>query len=153
MLSKRAKYGLKALLMLAERHGEGPVLSGDIAQREHIPAKFLELILLGLKREGLAVSRQGRGGGYRLAKPPKEITVGRVVRVLDGPLAPLPCVSRTAYQRCAECYDEQTCAIRLVMEDVRQATAHILDNTTLADLLQRSRSAGKLPKGVLNLAI
>lgn len=153
MLSKRAKYGLKALLVLAERYGQGQVLSADIARREHIPAKFLELILLALKRDGLVVSRQGRGGGYRLALPPADVAVGRAVRVLDGPLAPLPCVSRTAYQRCEECHDEQSCAIRLVMEDVREATARILDHTSLADLLARSQAAGRLPKGVLNFAI
>ena len=153
MLSKRAKYGLKALLMLADRHGQGSVLSAEIARTEHIPAKFLELILLALKREGLLTSRKGRHGGYQLAKAPDEISVGRAVRVLDGPMAPLPCVSRTAYQRCEECHDEATCAIRLVMEEAFQATTRILDTTTLADLLQRSRTAGKLPKGVLNYAI
>ncbi|MDX2168314.1 MAG: Rrf2 family transcriptional regulator [Deltaproteobacteria bacterium] len=153
MLSKRAKYGLKALLMLADRYGQGPTLNADIARTEHIPAKFLELILLALKREGLVSSRKGRHGGYQLAKPPQEITVGRAVRVLDGPQAPLPCVSRTAYERCEECHDEAACALRLVMEEAFQASARILDTTTLADLLQRSRTAGKLPKGVLNYAI
>jgi Rrf2 family protein len=153
VLSKRAKYGLKALLMLADRYGQGPVLNADIARTEHIPPKFLELILLALKREGLVTSRKGRHGGYQLAKMPQEITVGRAVRVLDGPQAPLPCVSRTAYERCEECHDEAACAIRLVMEEAFQASARILDTTTLADLLQRSRIAGKLPKGVLNYAI
>lgn len=137
MLSQKAKYGLKALIHLAARAGEGPVVIGALAESERIPAKFLEQILLELKRGGLLSSRKGRGGGYELARPPDRIAVGTIVRLLDGPLAPIACVSVTAYRPCAECADEATCGVRLVMKDVRDAIADILDNTSLADVLRR----------------
>ena len=137
MLSKKSKYALKALMVLAKEYGQGPVLISDIAQREEIPRKFLELILLELKNQGILQSKKGKGGGYFLGHPPAQISVGHVVRVLDGPLAPLPCVSKTAYMRCRECRDERTCAIRMVMKEVREATAQILDSTSLADMLRR----------------
>jgi Rrf2 family protein len=136
MLSRKAKYALKGMLALAERHGQGPVLISEIAG-DHMPRKFLESILLELKNHGLLHSKKGKGGGYFLAKPPDVITIGRIVRIIDGPIAPLPCVSRTAYMRCEECPDERTCGIRLLMKDVREATAQILDSTTLADLIHR----------------
>jgi len=153
VLSKRAKYGLKAMLLLSERYEQGPVLSADIAKHEGIPSKFLEMILLALRNDGLLHSKKGRGGGYQLAKPPESITIGRVVRVLDGPIAQLPCVSQTAYRRCDECRDEVSCGVRLVMKDVWEATTRILDLTTLADVINRQREAGVLPKGVLSFAI
>jgi Rrf2 family protein len=137
MLSKKSKYALKALLVLAKEYGQGPVQIADVSSREHIPQKFLELILLELKNQGFLQSRKGKGGGYSLRKPPTAISMGSVIRVLEGPLAPLPCVSRTAYVRCQECRDERTCGLRLVMKDVRDATARILDSTTLADMLRR----------------
>jgi|SRR5271157_6423743 len=137
MLSKKTKYALKALMVLAKEHGQGPVLISDIAQREDIPRKFLELILLELKNQGILQSKKGRGGGYFLAKPPRQVSVGHVIRVLEGPLAPLPCVSKTSYMRCRECRDERTCGIRMVMKEVRDATSKILDSTTLADMLKR----------------
>jgi|SRR5215475_2333141 len=137
MLSKKAKYGLKALIVLAKEYGQGPVLISDIAQREDIPRKFLELILLELKNDGILQSRKGKGGGYFLGHSPSQISIGHAIRVMDGPLAPLPCVSKIAYMRCAECHDEQTCAVRMVMKEVREATTRILDSTTLADLLKR----------------
>jgi Rrf2 family protein len=107
-----------------------------IAEREQIPAKFLEQILLSLKNAGLLHSKMGVGGGYYLAKPPEEITLGQIVRVLDGPLAPINCVSHMAYEPCG-CPDEETCGLRLVMLDVRNAIADILDNTSLADVSAR----------------
>jgi Rrf2 family protein len=113
----------------------------DLAARERIPQKFLELILLDLKNHGLLHSRRGRGGGYLLGKPPDAVALGQIIRILDGPLAPLPCVSQTAYRRCEECPDELTCGIRLVMKDVRDATARILDGTTLAQVLARVDTA------------
>jgi len=134
MLSKKAKYALKALLFLAREERRRPVLIADIAQKEAIPKKFLELILLDLKRHGILQSKKGKGGGYYLGKPPEQITFGQVIRILDGPLAPLPCVSQTAYQKCEECKDELTCGIRLVMKEVRDATARILDGTHLANV-------------------
>ena len=137
MLSKKSKYALKAVMVLAKEYGQGPVLISDIAQREGIPRKFLELILLELKNQGLLQSRKGRGGGYFLGREPHLISVGHVVRALDGPLAPLPCVSKTAYMRCRECRDERTCGIRIVMKEVRDATAKIMDSTSIADMLKR----------------
>ncbi len=137
MLSNKTKYALKALQVLAKEYGQGPVLISEIARRENIPAKFLELILLELKNQGILQSKKGKGGGYFLARPPHSVSVGQVVRAMEGPLAPLPCVSRTAYMRCRECRDERSCGIRLVMKDVRDATAKILDSTTLADMLKR----------------
>ena len=143
MLSQKSKYALKAMVVLAREHGHGPLLISDIAARERIPRRFLELILLELKNGGVLHSRKGKGGGYLLSKPPGNITVGQVLRILEGPLAPLPCVSRTAYQKCEECVDERTCGVRILMKDVRDATAAILDSTTFADVLKRSRMAGK----------
>lgn len=144
MLSKKAKYGLRALLLLAREYGQGHLLISELAQRESIPKKFLELILLELKNGGLLQSKKGRGGGYSLSKPPERITFGHVIRVLEGPLAPVPCVSQTAYQKCEECKDETTCGIRLVMKDVRDATAKILDGMSLAEVLERMERAAKL---------
>jgi Rrf2 family protein len=134
VLSRKSKYGLKALLALAQREDRGPVLISELADRDAMPKKFLEAILLELKRHGVVESRKGKGGGYFLRRKPAEITFGEVIRVFDGPLAAVPCVSKLAYMKCAECVDEQTCGVRLAMKDVRDATAHILDNTTLADV-------------------
>jgi Rrf2 family protein len=136
MLSNKAKYALKALIVLAKEYGQGPVLVSEIARREGMPRKFLELILLDLRNDGTLHSRKGKGGGYFLVHPPNRVSVGHVIRLLDGPLAPLPCISKTAYMRCRECLDERRCAIRMIMKEVRDATARILDSTTVADLLQ-----------------
>jgi Rrf2 family protein len=141
MLSQKSKYALKALTVLAQEHGHGPVLISEIATRERIPRRFLELILLELKNRGVLHSRKGKGGGYLLSKPPANISVGHVLRILEGPLAPLPCASRTAYQKCEECVDERTCGIRILMKEVRDATAAILDSATLEDVLRRSQAA------------
>src|SRR4030095_13416799 len=138
MLSMKAKYGLRALAALAKEHGNGPILISDIASTESIPHKFLELILLDLKRKGILQSKRGKGGGYALSRPPSRISVGEVIRVLDGTLALLPCVSQTAYQRCDECIDEMTCGIRHVMKEVRDRTSEILDGTSLEDLTRRN---------------
>jgi Rrf2 family protein len=124
-------------------------LIAEIAQREGIPKKFLELILLDLKNHGILQSKKGKGGGYFLGKTPETISVGNVVRVLGGPLAPVPCVSQTAYMKCPECKDERTCGTRLVMKEVRDATAKILDGTSLSDLLDRVKSAAQEEKGTL----
>jgi len=123
--------------VLAKEYGQGPVLISDIANREALPRKFLELILLELRNHGILGSKKGKGGGYFLARRPELVHLGEVLRVLEGPLAPLPCVSKTAYVRCAECRDERTCGIRMIMKDVRDATARILDQTSLADVLKR----------------
>ena len=145
-LTKRGEYGLKALIDLAAQ--EDPQTATqikDIAQRQQIPVKVLEQILLTLKNAGLLRSRAGVGGGYYLAKLPSEITLGQVVRVLDGPLAPIPCVSQMAYERCV-CADEATCGLRLAMLDVRNAIADILDQTTLADVTARTEHAQRAEK-------
>jgi Rrf2 family protein len=141
VLSNKSKYGLKALLVLAEEAGRGPVLVSELARRDAIPKKFLEAILLELNRHGLVQSKKGKGGGYFLRRTPDQITFGEVIRVLEGPLAAVPCVSQMAYSRCAECLDEDTCGVRLAMKEVRDATARILDGTTLADI--NARVAGK----------
>jgi len=134
----KAKYGLRAMIALARSYGQGPVLIAELAKTQRIPHKFLELILLELKKKGVLQSKKGKGGGYELSRPPDRITVGELVRTLDGPLAPLPCVSVIAYKRCDECVDEMTCEIRSVMKEVRDTTARILDNTSLGDLITRT---------------
>lgn len=134
IISKKTKYCLRALYNLARNYGHGPSLVQTVADEEHIPKKFLELILLSAKAGGLVDSKPGRGGGYHLTKHPSDITVGQVIRLMEGPLAPLPCASETAYRRCEECVDERTCGTRLVMRRVRDATAEILDRTSLADV-------------------
>src|SRR5260370_42585075 len=110
-------------MVLGEKYGEGPVLISEIASREGIPRKFLELILLELKNQGILQSRKGKGGGYQLGKPPSGVIIGHVIRVLEGPLAPLPCVSRTAYRGCDECRDDRPCVIGILCEDGRTAPA------------------------------
>ena len=139
MLSKKAKYGVRALLYLAERQGRGPVMIKDIAREERIPQKFLEAILAELKSDGLLRSRAGRGGGYEMIVPAQNVTLGRVLRQIDGPIALISCVSQTAYAPCADCLDEKTCIIRMILKQVRDATAQILDATTLAALLEQGR--------------
>jgi Rrf2 family protein len=139
MLSMKAKYGLRAMTVLAREYGQGPVLIADLAAKEKIPRKFLELILLELKKKGLLLSKKGKGGGYTLSRLPESVSIGEIVRVLDGPIALLPCVSQTAYRRCDECVDETTCGIRSVMKEVRDRTADVLDSTTLADLILRTQ--------------
>jgi Rrf2 family protein len=153
MISKKTKYALKALLYLARKFNQGPVLISDLAHDERIPKKFLELILLTLKNNGVLQSRKGKGGGYYLGKLPREISVGNVIRILDGPLAPVPCVSETAYAKCQECIDERTCGIRPVMKEVRDAIANILDNTSLADMLEGEEKAQQQERGVLQYFI
>jgi Rrf2 family protein len=139
-LSKRGEYGLRAMISLAnmlDADQQNPIIPiKEISRTENIPIKFLEQILLTLKNAGLLQSKMGFGGGYYLAKPPTEINLGQIVRVLDGPLAPIRCVSQMAYEPCA-CPNEATCGLRMVMRDVRNAIANILDNTTLADVTVR----------------
>ena len=125
MISNKTKYGLHALIYLSEHYNQGPVLIADLAREENIPKKFLELILLELKNQGILASKKGKGGGYQLARHPGEIKLGQVIRILDGPLAPVSCVSQTAYKKCKECVDEYRCGIRLVMKDVRDAMSNI----------------------------
>lgn len=145
-LSKRGEYGLRAMIVLAEpaSTGDAPAMMQikDISQREQISPKFLEQILLTLKNAGLLHSKMGVGGGYYLSRPASEITMGQIFRVLDGPVAPIKCVSQMAYEPCG-CPDEETCGLRLAMGDVRNAIAGILDNTSLADITARQNSLRK----------
>lgn len=134
-ISKRTQYGLKAMLALGRRYGEPPALIATLAKEESIPLKFLEVILLDLKGRGLLESKKGKRGGYQLSRPPSTITVGSIIRMLEGPLAPLPCASETAYQPCADCTDIENCGTRMIMRQVRDAIAEVLDKTTLADLI------------------
>lgn len=142
-LSKRGEYGLRAMITLAETShlDSSPTMMQikEISQREQISPKFLEQILLTLKNAGLLHSKMGIGGGYYLARPASEITLGQIFRVLDGPVAPIKCVSQMAYESCG-CPDEETCGLRLVMNDVRNAIAGILDNTSLADVTKRQNA-------------
>jgi Rrf2 family protein len=136
-ISKRTQYGLKAVLNLARRYGKGPVLIATLSQEENVPIKFLEGILLNLKGRDLLHSKTGKGGGYQLSRPPSTITVGSLIRMIEGPLAPLPCASETAYKPCPECPDVESCGTRIIMRQVRDAMADVLDRTTLADLLRQ----------------
>jgi Rrf2 family protein len=140
-LSRKVRYALRALYALAGDEQRGPVLIVDLAERERIPRKFLETILLELKNEGILRSKKGKGGGYALAKSPSQITIGQVIRAIDGPIAPVPCLSQRAYVRCDECVDEATCGTRLVMKQVREAVSAILDHTTLAEVQTQSARA------------
>jgi Rrf2 family protein len=141
MLSRKAKYGLKAMLRLATTRESGPMLVSDLAATESIPKKFLEQILLELKHRGLLQSKKGKGGGYMLTRPSCAISMGEVIRALDGPIAPIPCVSQTAYVKCDECEDERTCGIRMVMKRVRDATVEILESSNLADVVKAVAAA------------
>lgn len=143
MLSKKAKYAIKALVFLGKNKEEGRVLISDIAEKERIPKKFLEQILLELRKHAILQSRRGKEGGYLLAKSPTEINMGQVIRIVDGPLAMIPCVSHLFYEKCDECVDEETCTIRNVLKKVRDTTAGILDNTTLQDLISGENYANK----------
>ena len=136
-LSKRGEYGLRAMidLSIARELGRDLVQLSELAQSEKIPVKFLEQILLALKQGGFLESVRGKYGGYRLARPAKEIFAGQVVRYLDGPIAPIGCVSQTAYERCS-CPDEAHCGLRMLMLDVRNAIANVVDRYTLADVVE-----------------
>ena len=142
MLSQKGRYALHALLVLARHGGDEPMQIADIAEQANVPRKFLEAILLELKKRGIVQSLRGRAGGYRLGRPANKISFADVIRVTDGPLALAPCVSVTAYQKCTDCVDESICAIRRVLMVVRDATAEILEAQTLASILKSGR--GKL---------
>ena len=134
MLSKKTQYAFRALEVLARKYGEGPVLISEIARKKKIPLKFLENILLQLKKDGVLDSKKGKGGGYFLALKPSHVPVARVIRVVDGPIAMLPCVSLYFYKKCKNC-DEKHCGLHDIMIDVRDAQLAILEKKTLADLV------------------
>jgi Rrf2 family protein len=147
VISQKAKYALRSLVALA-RKGE-PMMIGEIAEKERIPRKFLEQILLELKRHGIVQSRRGKLGGYDLLMAADCITFGQVLRIIDGPIAPLPCLSRIAYRRCADCRTEEACEIRRVFARVAESAREVLDRTTIADSL--TKSGGQLPGEVPGL--
>lgn len=135
MLSRKTKYGLKALTYIARQEENAMVLIQDISEAEDISRKFLESILLSLRKAGFLGSKKGKGGGYYLIKEPKEIKMAAVIRVLEGPIAMLPCVSLNFYEKCDDCPDEGKCTVHGLMEEVRDSTLHVLENKTLADIL------------------
>ncbi|WP_440133769.1 RrF2 family transcriptional regulator [Chitinophaga sancti] len=137
MLSKKTQYAFHALIHLAENQDKGPILISEIAQEKNISIKFLENILLELKNAGILGSKKGKGGGYYLMKPPKEIALAKIIRLLDGAIALLPCVSLNYYERCENCKDETVCGLNEVMSKVRDASLKILENKTLKDILTR----------------
>lgn len=150
MISQKAKYAFKALLELAAVPKGEALLIEDIARRANVPRKFLEHILLALKHHGMIASRRGRGGGYVMLKDPADITIGQVLRAIDGPIAPLSCVSRSAYRKCADCPDEGACGVRKIFGDIFAATILLMDATTLADALRHGRTGdGGTPAGIV----
>lgn len=134
MLTKKTKYGLKAMTYLARQPFGKPVLISEISQQEKIPQKFLEGILLDLKNIGLLESKKGKGGGYYLSKLPKDISIAAIIRPLDGPIALLPCVSLNYYKKCDDCIDEVNCSLNRVMIRVRNKTLKVLERQSLEDL-------------------
>ena len=136
MISQKAKYALRALVALCRIPPGESLMISEISKEQAIPKKFLEQILLELKRAGLVMSRRGRLGGYVLLRSADQVTFGEVLRLIDGPIAPLPCLSKIAYRRCTDCADEGTCEIRHVFARVTLATREVLDQTTLADAVK-----------------
>jgi Rrf2 family protein len=144
MWTKKGKYGLKALLHLAALPPGRSALAAQIAAAHALPPKFLEAILVELRNAGFVLSRKGKGGGYMLAQPARDIRIGSVVRALEGPLAPIPCASLNFYRRCDDCPDEEACAVHMLTVDVRNSIAEVLDNTTIADMLERVQRGAAL---------
>ncbi|WP_228852477.1 RrF2 family transcriptional regulator [Aegicerativicinus sediminis] len=135
MLSKKTKYGIKALTYLARHKDNQPVQIGVIAENENISQKFLESILLTLRKNGFLGSKKGKGGGYYLRKDPKDIQMAAIMRILEGPIAMVPCVSLNFYEKCDDCPDETLCAVHNLMIEVRDSTLNIFNNKSLADLI------------------
>ena len=149
MISQKTKYGLKAAVFLAKNAQKDVVLITDIARAEGIPQKFLEAILLELRKKGILKSKKGKGGGYALGRGSHEIMVGDIIRTLDGPLAPVSCVSHSAYARCKECKSEDKCEIKGIMKEVRDAISGILDKTSLLDVLEKTAQARNVANYVI----
>ena len=138
MLSKKSQYAFKALIYLSEQANKGPVLISEISKKKKIPLKFLENILLELRKAGVLESKKGKGGGYYFAVDPHQVSLARIMRLLDGPIALLPCVSLNFYEKCKDC-DEKVCGLNRMMIQVRDATLKVLENKTLADLAYRDQ--------------
>ncbi|MDT0677087.1 RrF2 family transcriptional regulator [Autumnicola musiva] len=135
MLSKKTKYGIKALAFIAKQPGKIPVQASEIARSENISQKFLESILLELRKSGFLGSKKGKGGGYYLIKEPEEIRMTAIIRVLEGPISMVPCVSLNYYEKCEDCESEETCSVHALMIQVRDSTLKVLGDNTLADLV------------------
>ncbi len=146
MLTKKGKYGLKALLYLARLAPGESAFGADIAADNNLPKKFLDAILVELRNDGLVRSKKGPGGGYTLARPASQISIGQVVRLLDGPLAPIRCASRTAYRPCDDCVSVAKCGVRIAMLEVRDAMAAVLDHTSLEQMARKGRPGPKTRK-------
>jgi Rrf2 family protein len=140
MLTNRGKYGLKAMVQLASLEAGQTMQAVEIAEANAIPKKFLDAILMDLRKAGFVRAQKGPGGGYALAHAPQEIQVGAIIRALDGPLAPIACASRTAYKPCEDCINPEFCSVRLIMADVRDAMAQVLDGMTLAQMASRAET-------------
>lgn len=153
MLSKKSKYGLKALFALARMYNQGPVLIADLAEAEKIPRKFLEYILLTLRNGEILSSRKGKGGGYYLAREPRQITIAAAVKVLEGSVAPVACLEGSPATVCEECAKLATCGIRLALKDSWEAMSAVLEKTTLADVLERIDLAEEGEKELFNFVI
>ena len=136
MLSKKSKYAIIALIHLAKRFGQGPIMIGKIAKQENIPKKFLEGILFELKNSGVVNSQRGKSGGYYLIKNPQDVHLAQIMRLFDGPIALIPCVTYQYYEPCPECNLEKTCAIRVVFKDLRDATVEILKKAKLSEMIR-----------------
>ena len=136
MISRKTKYGFKALGYLALHYGKGPVLIAEISKMKNIPIKFLEAILLELKQKNILISKKGKGGGYFLSYPPKKIKLATVYRIIEGPIAMLPCVSLNFYQKCEDC-EESICGLNRIMIQTRDATLKILEKKTLLDIMDK----------------
>ena len=139
MLSKKTKYGIKALAYIAKKPKGTPVQTSEIARNENISHKFLESILLNLRKSGFLGSKKGKGGGYYLIKEPEDILMTHVIRVLEGPIAMLPCVSLNFYEKCQDCPDEKSCSVHALMIQVRDSTLKVLGENTLADIATKEQ--------------
>ena len=151
-LSKKSEYALRALIEIAGRGPHGIVQIPEISAKENIPKKFLEAILLQLKNSGILRSKRGVGGGYSFSRSPADVTLGEVIRLMDGPLAPISCVSQTAYERCT-CPSEEECGLRSVMMEVRQALVDILDKKTIGDIIRLTALRRQALQELLNFEI
>ena len=143
MISKKCKYAIHALIYLAERYQQGPVHIQDIAEQQHIPKKFLEAILLEMRNAKILHSKKGKGGGYYLYKRPEDVNLVEIIRLMDGAIAMLPCVSLNYYEPCEGCHDEVTCGIRDAFTGVRDETLRLLSKSTLAQIVKRQKELGK----------
>lgn len=153
MLSKKTKYALKAMINLAGQPTDEPILISELARLEQIPRKFLEAILLSLKNAGLLQSKIGKGGGYFLAREPRNISIGSIIKVLEGGYAPVQCLNESVNPGCDECNDFSSCGIRLVMSDVMQAVTSVLETTTLAEMIERSDNAKRANSKIMDFSI